>query len=495
MIFLISLALTAVLIAVGKGFLKKHAVVCYLIAAALSASVVVCGLTGVSDVFPEWVQTWVWPIFARSAFSTALFVAVMYAGAVPRGSRWMRVIMPIRGELSIIASILTLGHNITYGKTYFLMLLTRPERLPMNQLLASVCSLAMLCIMMPLFITSFKCVHRKMKGSSWKKLQRLAYIFYALVYIHVLLLTIPGAQKGNGNYLLTVIAYSVVFLTYGTMRIQKSLRNQPVRVRRVPAMAAIFTMLLISCGAVGPFLQASMVTAGDYDQSLAQESKSLDTTEPVSVEETEISLETPEQDAATSAGAEAADAAQPQLTSAEAPALGTPEAGGAKPEIFPESPSAPPSSPAVTANAAEASKPAAAPSVPSNKPQTAPSTEKEKSVAIAENPKPAATAEPAQPASTPQPSIVYQYQNGKFTGSGEGFGGTITVSVSIENDKIIGISVVSFSDDEPYWSDGKTVINRILSAQSANVDTVSGATFSSGGIIEAVRAALNSAKN
>ena len=64
-----------------------------------------------------------------------------------------------------------------------------------------------------------------------------------------------------------------------------------------------------------------------------------------------------------------------------------------------------------------------------------------------------------------------------------------------ENDKIIGISVVSFSDDEPYWSDGKTVINRILSAQSANVDTVSGATFSSGGIIEAVRAALNSAKN
>ena len=116
-------------------------------------------------------------------------------------------------------------------------------------------------------------------------------------------------------------------------------------------------------------------------------------------------------------------------------------------------------------------------------------------MAIAENPKPAATAEPAQPASTPQPSIVYQYQNGKFTGSGEGFGGTITVSVSIENDKIIGISVVSFSDDEPYWSDGKTVINRILSAQSANVDTVSGATFSSGGIIEAVRAALNSAKN
>ena len=114
---------------------------------------------------------------------------------------------------------------------------------------------------------------------------------------------------------------------------------------------------------------------------------------------------------------------------------------------------------------------------------------------------PAAAQQPAEPAKTEQPApalepeVIYQYQNGTFSGSGEGFEGTITVSVSIENDKITGISVVSSSDDEPYWSEGKAVISRILSAQSANVDTVSGATFSSGGIIEAVRAALNSAKN
>ena len=55
--------------------------------------------------------------------------------------------------------------------------------------------------------------------------------------------------------------------------------------------------------------------------------------------------------------------------------------------------------------------------------------------------------------------------------------------------------MVSASDDDPYWSEGKGVISRILSAQSANVDTVSGATFSSGGIIQAVKAALSSAKN
>lgn len=195
---------------------------------------------------------WIWPIFARSALSTALFAAVMYAGAVPNGSKLMKAVMPIRGELSIIASILTLGHNISFGLTYFRLLFTQPDCLPVNQLLAAICSLVMLCIMLPLFITSFKCVRKKMKGSSWKKLQRLAYGFYALIYIHVLLLTLPGAQKGNGSYLLTVVVYSVVFLTYGALRVRKALQKQSAAVRRIPTVAAVCAMILVICAAAGP---------------------------------------------------------------------------------------------------------------------------------------------------------------------------------------------------------------------------------------------------
>lgn len=113
----------------------------------------------------------------------------------------------------------------------------------------------------------------------------------------------------------------------------------------------------------------------------------------------------------------------------------------------------------------------------------------------AEAQKPEETAKPAEPEKPTEPEIVYQYKNGTFSGSGEGFEGTITVNVTIENDKITNISVVSASDDEPYWSESKGIISRIISAQSANVDTVSGATFSSGGILDAVKAALSSAKN
>lgn len=461
MVFLISLVLTALLIASGKDFLKKHAAVCYVLAAAISAAVVVCTATGASAAFPAWVRSWIWPIFARSALSTALFAAVMYAGAVPNGSKLMKAVMPIRGELSIIASILTLGHNISFGLTYFRLLFTQPDRLPVNQLLAAICSLVMLCIMLPLFITSFKCVRKKMKGSSWKKLQRLAYGFYALIYIHVLLLTLPGAQKGNGSYLLTVVVYSVVFLTYGALRVRKALQKQSAAVRRIPTVAAVCAMILVICAAAGP-RSADFQPANGQEQSQEEVSGQEDAAKTAESNETagETSENGSEEEAPAEDEAETPAAEEPE-TSAETPANSGNTNAPAEPAKQPEQ---------------ETQKPA------NEQPP-------------AETQKPEETAKPAEPEKPTEPEIVYQYKNGTFSGSGEGFEGTITVNVTIENDKITNISVVSASDDEPYWSEGKGIISRIISAQSANVDTVSGATFSSGGILDAVKAALSSAKN
>ncbi len=472
MIFLISLALTALFIRFCAKSLRAHPVPYYWGAVIIAVAVVLCTVNGV--VFPGWFSTWVWPIFARSAFSTALFVAVMYAGAVHNGSKLMKTLMPIRGELSIIASILTLGHNISYGKTYFRLLFTRPDRLPVNQLLAAVCSLVMLCIMIPLFITSFKCVRRKMKGSSWKKLQRLAYGFYALIYIHVLLLTVPGAQKGSGSYLLTIIVYSVVFLTYGAMRIQKALRNQPARVRRIPAVAAVFALLLVSCATAGPFLQVSSVNVTTENPPAEQNIDNSDTPETENTPVSEALPETNLPESQENTQSNEPETSETELSTEEAPSAEQPAAGEEHTAVS----AANASTPASTQQAASSASSAEQSAEPS---------------AAAQQPAEPAKAE--QPAPALEPEVIYQYQNGTFSGSGDGFEGTITVSVSIENDKITGISVVSSSDDEPYWSEGKAVISRILSAQSANVDTVSGATFSSGGIIEAVRAALNSAKN
>ena len=89
---------------------------------------------------------------------------------------------------------------------------------------------------------------------------------------------------------------------------------------------------------------------------------------------------------------------------------------------------------------------------------------------------------------------VYKY--GTYTGSAQGFGGTITVQVTLASDEITDIQVTSApGEDSAYLSPGEGVISSIISAQSTDVDTVSGATFSSTGIINAVVDALGKAEN
>ena len=88
------------------------------------------------------------------------------------------------------------------------------------------------------------------------------------------------------------------------------------------------------------------------------------------------------------------------------------------------------------------------------------------------------------------------YKNGTYEGSGTGYGGTITVQVTLEDDTITAVNVVSApGEDSAYLSQGESVINSIISEQSTDVDTISGATFSSTGILEAVNDALSKAEN
>lgn len=86
------------------------------------------------------------------------------------------------------------------------------------------------------------------------------------------------------------------------------------------------------------------------------------------------------------------------------------------------------------------------------------------------------------------------YKDGTFIGTGKGFRGTVKVAVTIKNNKITKIKVLSKKDDSAYFNRAKSgVISRIIKKQSTNVDTVSGATYSSNGIISAVRNALKKA--
>ena len=88
------------------------------------------------------------------------------------------------------------------------------------------------------------------------------------------------------------------------------------------------------------------------------------------------------------------------------------------------------------------------------------------------------------------------YKDGTYQGSGTGFGGTITVQVTVSGGKITAVDILSASGETgSYFASAQGVVSKVLSSQSPNVDAVSGATYSSNGIIQAVQNALSQAGN
>lgn len=225
MLLIISLIIVSLFIYFLKDSLKKHAGIYYIGAAVISIAVFLIGFLPM----PLFLKNNILGIFAKGSLGTAMFVAVMYAGALPKGSKLIAQLMKIRGELSITAAILVLCHNFTYGITYFKMLFIKPEALSATQFTAAIISLVLIIIMIVLTVTSFQAVRKKMKAKKWKQLQRTAYVFYGLMYVHIMLINIPYARLGLGTYIANVVIYSIVFLGYAAMRISKAVSVKAAR--------------------------------------------------------------------------------------------------------------------------------------------------------------------------------------------------------------------------------------------------------------------------
>ena len=84
-------------------------------------------------------------------------------------------------------------------------------------------------------------------------------------------------------------------------------------------------------------------------------------------------------------------------------------------------------------------------------------------------------------------------KDGVYTGTGQGFNGPISVRVTVSGGNVVNVEILSYSDDAPYFNRAKAVISKMIGKQGSSVDTVSGATYSSRGIIDAVRDALSKA--
>ena len=491
--FLICLLLVTLFTFAGSKFIKKHANLLYVAAALLSAYLVIGTFAGLDPIIPHALKPFIWEPLSRGSLGSAFFVLVMFAGAVKTGSQIQKTLMPIRAEMSIIASILTLGHNIAIGKIYFVMMVTEPGTMPLYQLLASICSVIMLVIMLPLFVTSFPAVRKQMNARSWKKLQRLAYGFYALMYIHSMLLFLPKARHGNTAYLLNVAVFTVIFMVYGAMRIMKAMDRKKVnaKAKYVPVLAAVALSAcvavvaaprnlpnvddMIADGSVSSMeASGSMDTSADVSADASQPEQLPDGAQPAEPQSEEEKKE-PEQKPEQKQEEEKKPTKGPEQKPEQKPAK--------EPEKKPEQKPAP--------KPAEPAKPAPEPEKPAPKPAepAKPAPEPEKPAPKPEPPAPKPEPEPEPPKPTTK------YKDGTFTGSAQGYNGPVTVKVTIQNDKITAVSVVSHTEDEPFWSEAKGVIGKIVSSNSTGVDSITGATTSSDAIKSAVKNAMSKAKN
>ena len=252
MLFLFSLIFASTFSLTAKSTLKKHPYPWYAAAFLLSLFL---AFYSIPEAAPAWICT-VADLFRRGSLACAFWCVVMWTGALPNGSKLIRRLMPVRGELSILAAALTLGHNIGYGKTYFVRLLTNPSSLPANQLAACIVTILLLLIMIPLTILSFPRVRKRMKAKKWKQIQRFAYLFYALIYLHIMLLFFPLSKNGNVGCYVSSILYTVIFLGYAICRIRKwiFLRKKPVHAHKITSICIelFLLIMLLFCAVSAP---------------------------------------------------------------------------------------------------------------------------------------------------------------------------------------------------------------------------------------------------
>jgi len=369
MIFFISLLTAILFILLFEKPLKKNPIIFYVISAILSLATVVTQLLG--TVPGGFTGKYIYPMFTKAGLATAFFVLVMYAATFKTGSEPIKLLMPIRAQLSIIASILALGHVFSFSA------LLSPENT-----LFYILSVIMFIIMIPLFITSFNMIRKKMNARSWKKIQRFAYIFYLFIYFHILLLYVKGALRGDLKSALNIFVYSVVFLWYFICRPLKaySTKNNEFDLDRFRYISLI-SVIFISLGIYGYLTSTADKKASDISKVINEEKNNI-----------EVS------------GDKAANAE----TSADS-------------------------------------------------------------------------------------SISLGVKDGTYSATCFGYAGDITVEIKVENGNVTDISLINYEDEADYKHYSEEITAKLIQDPLADVDTISGATFSTQAVIDAYNEALKQA--
>lgn len=219
MTFAIVLVVTVLACFALRDLIHKAPVVFYALAVVVD---VLYLLVSALDV-PFWLWKISFELIQECLLPLSLFVVVMYIGCFARDSKISRWLRPIRAELSIMACILAAGHMAAYMGLYVAQIMGGNARA--NVMAAFAVALALLVLLLVLGVTSFNAVKRRMKKESWAKLQKWAYVFFGLVYVHLMFMLTPSALQGGGAAQVSVAVYTVVFGAYAVARLLRAARD------------------------------------------------------------------------------------------------------------------------------------------------------------------------------------------------------------------------------------------------------------------------------
>ena len=216
-------------------------------------------------------------IMQRGVLAGSLFIWVMLAPVLPKSFSGRKTIYLFRGEMAICASLITLAHNLAFGGKYFGALFLGQGHISLMELHAAIVSCLMILLLIPLTITSFQTVRRKMQAKSWKKLQNWSYLFYLLLYLHIFFIYQGALIRGKGDYFFTLMLYSFIFGLYGFLRIRQYRIQKEGKEKKTFPLLRIGGILPIVCIFLSGFYSAGKYRAAleaNVDKIRAQESVS-----------------------------------------------------------------------------------------------------------------------------------------------------------------------------------------------------------------------------
>ncbi|WP_225749158.1 ferric reductase-like transmembrane domain-containing protein [Paraeggerthella sp. Marseille-Q4926] len=226
MTFAIVLACTVAVCFALRNPLKKHPLLFYAAAVAID----VMFIAGSFVDLPRSVWLALFLLVQKCTLSLALFVVVMYIGVFASDSKIGLWLKPVRAELSIVAWILSLGHMAVYLESYLPRVMAGGP-FDVNIVCSFLVALVLFALLLILGITSFNIVKKRMHTETWKKVQTLAYPFFLLAYVHLLLMLLPSALRGGVASCVAVAVYSVIFVGYAVLRLARAVKNKRMAAR------------------------------------------------------------------------------------------------------------------------------------------------------------------------------------------------------------------------------------------------------------------------